>query len=89
MKYVMLSSELSLAVMASALVLYLLIGICVRGFKKSGIFTALLAVLNILVHIALIALCLYLKASLEEILLIFVLSTAIALTVTKQRREDR
>ena len=45
--------------------------------------------LNILVHIALIALCLYLKASLEEILLIFVLSTAIALTVTKQRREDR
>ena len=86
MKYVMLSSELSLAVMASALVLYLLIGICVRGFKKSGIFTALLAVLNILVHIAL---CLYLKASLEEILLIFVLSAAIALTVTKQRREDR
>ena len=80
----------SIIAICAAIVLYLLtavIRIVFANDKSGNVILAVLAILNILVHIALFGLCIYLKAATQEIFFVLVVSTALALTVTKVGRE--
>ena len=87
MQLVIFSSVYSIVALLVALVLYLLIAAVRVIFGDVKIVTGILGGLNILVHLAIFALCLYLKATTQEILFILTVSTALALTVTKTGKE--
>ena len=87
MELVIFSSTLSLAALFTALGLYLLTAVARIVFKNSGVITAILGILNLIDHLAIFALCLYLKASAQEMLFVLVISTALALTVTRLGEE--
>ena len=90
MQLVIFSSTLSLIALLTALGLYLLTAVAriVLG-NRSGIVTAILGVLNFLTHIAIFAVCVYNKATAKEMLFILVISSALALTVTKVGKEEK
>lgn len=88
MELVIFSSVLSIAAMAAAMVLYAAYAVVSAFMGQDGLVAQILAALNFAVHIALFAVCLYIKASMQEILFILVVSAAIALTVTKHGKEE-
>jgi hypothetical protein len=87
MNYVIFSSPLSLAVIAGIFVLYVLLAVSRFVFKKPSL-TAVLGIINIVAHVALIAVCLIISATLAEIFFLLVTSAAIALAVSKPQKED-
>ena len=89
MELVIFSSAFSIAAMAAVLVLYAAYAVTAKFMGEDGLICKIIAALNIAVHVALFALCIYLKASLQEILFIVVVSAAVALTVTKHEREEQ
>ena len=90
MGLIIFSSMFSIIAVCVALGLYLLTAVIriIFGNKKEGrIIITILAALNMLVHLALFALCVYLKVTAQEIFFILVVSTALALTVAKLGKE--
>lgn len=89
MDLVIFSSVLSIAAMVAVLVLYAAYAVIVRFFGEKSIIAMIIAILNVIVHLGLFAVCAYLKASLQEILFVLVVSASIAITVTKHGKEEQ
>ena len=86
MNLVIFSSMFSIIALGVSLELYLLTAVIriIFGDEKEGrIIITVLAVLNTLVHLAIFALCIWLKATAQEMFFVLVVSTALALTVSK------
>ena len=80
------SSPFSVAAFCAVIGLYLLTAVIriIFGDEKEGrIIITVLSVLNMIAHVALFALCVYLKCTPQEMLFTLVISTALALTVSK------
>ena len=89
MELVIFSSVLSISAMMAALVLYAVYAVAVRFLGEKNIVLSIIAIVNFAVHVALFALCVYLKASMQEMLFVLMVSTALALTVTKHGKEEK
>lgn len=88
MDYVIFKSPFSLIAFAVAAGLYLLIGIIRRYMPRQVVFPCILGILNTVLHVGIFLLCLYLGATMQEILFVFVVSGAIALIATRRRRGE-
>ncbi len=88
MEYVIFNSPLSLIAFAVATGIYLILGIMRRYMPRMIIIPGILGILNIILHVGIFLLCMYLGATMQEILFVFVVSGAIALTVTRQRKGE-
>ena len=80
---------LSIAILAAVLVLYIGYAVTVRFMGEKSIIAMILAILNFAAHLGLFVICAYLKASLQEILFILVVSASIAITVTRHGKEEQ
>lgn len=88
MDLVIFSNKFSIIALAVAAGLYLLIAISRLVLGEKNILASILGGFNILLHIAIFALCLYIKASAQEMLFILVVSTSLALAVTRPGKEE-
>ena len=85
MNYKIFTSPLSIAVLAALVLVYILIALFTRFMPKAKALPMVLGIIGIVLHIAIFAICLLLKATMAEILLIMVASLTIALWATVRK----
>ena len=88
MEYVIFTSPISLISLSVAVALYVAIALTKRLIPSIKFFSAMLGIVNLILHVWILVLCLYIGASMQEILFVFVASSAFALTVTKQGKAE-
>ncbi len=87
MKYVIFSSQFSLILLGGIVLIYLLYAVLGKIFKKANTVNTILAVVNVILHLAFFGIGLYIKATVAELFFVMIASAAIALTVTKPKKE--
>ena len=89
MEYVIFTSPIALISLVAIAALYALVILTKKFNPGAKGFIGALSIINLIAHVWLLVLYLYIKASMQEILFVYVASSVAALTVTKQRKGEK
>ena len=87
MNLVIFSSGISIALLAAIALFYVAYGVLAKLKGEQITILTLVAIANFVLHLGFFATALFIKAPIEEILFVLTVSAAIAVTVTKRKKE--
>lgn len=87
MNLVIFSSGISIALLAAIALFYVAYGVLAKLKGEQITILTLVAIANFVLHLGFFATALSIKAPIEEILFVLTVSAAIAVTVTKRKKE--